>query len=102
MLDDDVREGDNGPENVEDEGEVFLSIIWCSSSEVGLSRLEVTIRPGADGGGLRRVCGTKVDTESVDPASDEVTEESAVFGRRRNEGNRDAGCGKGEAGDDAA
>lgn len=96
MLDDAVREGDDGAENVEDEGEVFLSSMLCSSSDVGLSRFEVTIRPGADEGGVR-LCGTNVDTERVDPVSDEVAEESAVFGRRRNEGNRDAGSGKGEA-----
>ena len=89
VLDDDVREGDNGPEDVDDEGEIFLWSVWRSSSDVGLSRDEVTIRPGADGGGLR-IGGTNVDTENVDPTSDEATDESAVFGRRRNEGNRDA------------
>lgn len=81
MLDDGAREGDDGPENVEDDCEVLLSV-RCSSSDVGLSRNDLTIRPGADLGGL---CagGINDGTESVDPESDE-----AVFGRRRDDGDR--------------
>lgn len=89
MLDDGVREGDDGPENVEDESDVFLSSVRRSSSDVGLSRNDLTIQPGADLGGL---CagGIDVGTEDVDPVSDEATEGSAVFTRRRDDGNRDA------------
>jgi len=89
VLDDGVRGGDDGPENVEDESGVFLSSLRCSSSDVGLSRNDLTIQPGADLGGLR-AGGINVSTEDVDPVSDEATEGSAVFGRRRDDGNGDA------------